>query len=98
MRPSQSGRPERPEAPEVRPPESPITGKNDWNRKGAGAAAREGGGEAAGWPSGHTEGEEPDRSGGPEELKRFGVTATRGLLLFAPGASVTTDPLRGGCG
>jgi hypothetical protein len=25
--------PERPEAPEVRPPESPITGRNDWTGK-----------------------------------------------------------------
>jgi hypothetical protein len=48
-------RPERPATPEVRPPGSPITGKNDWNRNGAGDAARKGGEEAAGWPSGHTE-------------------------------------------
>ncbi len=84
MRSSQSGRSERPATPEVRPPGSPITDEPDRNRKGDRAAAREGGGEAAGWPSGQPEGVEPDRSGGPEELERFGVTATRGLLLFAP--------------
>ncbi len=91
--PSQSGRPERPATPEVRPPGSPITGKNDRNRRGDRAAAREGSEEAAGWPSGQPEGEEPDRSGGPEELERFGATATRGLLAFsASRRALAADP------